>query len=110
MSDLLHSKILITVTCNLLADSYSSILCSVSLRAEGITVPDTVKTKLLFKHPALLKHTGKSFGSFKCCLKYTKFLINRRLFFFIQAKLQREHLFETDLPSASFNVVLNLAI
>lgn len=110
MSDLLHSKILNMITCYLLADSYSSILCSVSLRAEGISVLNMVKTKLLFKHPALLKHRGKPLGSFKCCLKYTKLLINRRLFFFIQAKLQREHLFEIDLPSASFNVVLNSAI
>jgi len=35
MSDLLHSRSLVVVTCNLLPDSYSSILCSVSLRAEG---------------------------------------------------------------------------
>lgn len=38
MSDLLHSMSLVVVTYNLLPDSYSSILCSASLRAEGNTV------------------------------------------------------------------------
>lgn len=113
MSDLLCSRTLVVFSCNVLPDSYSSVLCSVSLRAEG-NCP-AVKIKLLLtkrvdiKHPALLKHTQESLDSFKCSLKYTEFLINRRLLFFIQAQLQREHLFEIDLPSASFNVLLNSA-
>lgn len=41
MSDLPHSRTLVVVTHNLLPDSYSSILCSVSLRAEGNAVLNT---------------------------------------------------------------------